>query len=64
MCSRRSNFGQITGEIEFGCHVAELGTLLSDPHIEVADFYVREMVKRGIVTVSHVPTGNMSIDVA
>ena len=33
-------------------------------HIEVADFYVREMVKRGIVTVSHVPTGNMSIDMA
>ena len=33
-------------------------------HIDLADFYVREMVKRGIVTVSHVPTGNMSIDAA
>ena len=32
-------------------------------HIEVADFYVREMVKRGIVTVSHVPTGEMLADV-
>ena len=32
-------------------------------HIEVADFYVREMVSRGIVTVSHVPTGEMIADV-
>ena len=32
-------------------------------HIEVADFYVREMVSRGIVTVSHVPTGEMVADV-
>lgn len=32
-------------------------------HIEVADFYVREMVTRGIVTVSHVPTGEMVADV-
>ena len=32
-------------------------------HIEVADFYVRELVKRGIVTVSHVPTGEMIADV-
>ena len=32
-------------------------------HIEVADFYVRELVSRGIVTVSHVPTGEMIADV-
>ena len=32
-------------------------------HIEVADFYVRELVKRNIVTVSHVPTGEMLADV-
>ena len=32
-------------------------------HIEVADFYIREMVSRGIVTVSHVPTGEMVADV-
>ena len=31
-------------------------------HIEVADFYVRELVSRGIVTVSHVPTGEMLAD--
>ena len=32
-------------------------------HIEVADFYVRELVKRNIVTVSHVSTGEMLADV-
>ena len=32
-------------------------------HIEVADFYVRELVSRNIVTVSHVPTGEMLADV-
>ena len=32
-------------------------------HIEVADFYVRELVKRNIVTVSHVPSGDMLADV-
>ena len=31
-------------------------------HIEVADFYIRELVNRGIVTVSHVPTGEMLAD--
>jgi hypothetical protein len=31
-------------------------------HIEVADFYVRELVRRGMVTVSHVPTGEMLAD--
>ena len=28
----------------------------------MADFYVRELVSRGIVTVSHVPTGEMLAD--
>ena len=32
-------------------------------HIEVADFYVRELVSRNIVTVSHVPSGEMLADV-
>ena len=32
-------------------------------HIEIADFYVRELVTRGIVTVAHVPTGFMLADV-
>ena len=32
-------------------------------HIEVADFYVRELVARNIVTVSHVPSGEMLADV-
>jgi hypothetical protein len=32
-------------------------------HIVVADFYIRELVARGIVTVSHVPTGEMLADV-
>ena len=32
-------------------------------HIEVADFYVRELVARSIVTVSHVPSGEMLADV-
>ena len=31
-------------------------------HIEVADFYIRELVTRGIITVSHVPTGEMLAD--
>ena len=31
-------------------------------HIEVADFYIRELVNRGLVTVSHVPTGEMLAD--
>ena len=32
-------------------------------HMEIADFYVRELVTRGIVTVAHVPTGSMLADV-
>ena len=32
-------------------------------HIEIADFYVRELVARGIVTVAHVPTSDMVADV-
>ena len=32
-------------------------------HIEVADFYVRELVARSIVTASHVPSGEMLADV-
>ena len=32
-------------------------------HIKVADFYVRELVARNIVTVSHVPSGEMLADV-
>ena len=32
-------------------------------HIEVADFYIRELVARNIVTVSHVPSGEMLADV-
>ena len=36
---------------------------LSTRHLEVADFYVRELVKHNIVTVSHVPTGEMLVDV-
>ena len=32
-------------------------------HMEIADFYVRELVSRGIVTVAHVPTGSMLADV-
>ena len=32
-------------------------------HIEIADFYVRELVARGIITVAHVPTGFMLADV-
>ena len=32
-------------------------------HIEIADFYVREQVARGIVTVAHIPTGVMLADV-
>ena len=31
--------------------------------MEIADFYVRELVSRGIVTVAHVPTGSMLADV-
>ena len=32
-------------------------------HMEIADFYVRELVTRGIVTVAHVQTGLMLADV-
>ena len=32
-------------------------------HIEIADFFVRELVERGIVTVAHVPTASMVADV-
>ncbi len=32
-------------------------------HIEIADFFVREMVTRGIITVAHVPTSSMVADV-
>ena len=32
-------------------------------HMEIADFYVRELVARSIVTVAHVPTGLMLADV-
>ena len=35
----------------------------STRHIEVADFYVRELVARNIVTVSHAPSGEMLADV-
>ena len=31
--------------------------------MEIADFYVRELVARGIVTVAHVPTAFMLADV-
>ena len=32
-------------------------------HIEIADFFVRELVERGIVTVAHIPTTSMVADV-
>ena len=32
-------------------------------HMEIADFYVRELVARGIITVAHVPTEFMLADV-
>ena len=32
-------------------------------HIEIADFFVRELVERGVVTVAHVPTESMVADV-
>ena len=31
-------------------------------HIEIADFFVRELVERGVVTVAHVPTASMVAD--
>ena len=32
-------------------------------HVEIADFFVREMVERGVITVAHVPTTDMLADV-